>query len=318
MKKIYFLMTALATFLLWSCSEDQSEVSMESFRNSATIQGKVTYSAGVDYVDGKYLVGVTKGAAGKRLVVEVPLSAYGSNNSGVKQFETMVGEDGSFSLSIPVPNSGISNATVRLDDFIETVKTFDKQENGQPVFKETECVFNMSSSVNLRAGGLEIRNFICQSTPIAVADTYKDYVPVKGSVVMQVEREYLRGEYVAAANKNLHLQVAYPDGSSFTFGLTTNASGDFTLNLPVKNSSVAGSYQFNVLPLSFGLEKFAHYEADDSRVLIDGYYQYRAVQTSLYLNGVAGMSYELPTFDLNFIPLETPDQWSWINWERNY
>lgn len=106
MKKI-ILFAFVALVALTGCENKQSELTIDSLGGSATLTGSVFYAPGYEIkkIDGKNkevpLDDVP--AANQKLLVVVPNSSYLSGASNNKTFETTINEDGSFSITIPVP-----------------------------------------------------------------------------------------------------------------------------------------------------------------------------------------------------------------------
>lgn len=109
MKKI--LLIAIVALTAMTGCKKQSELTMESIGGSATLTGTVYYAPGYEYSkkDGKVKKDDVP-AANQKLVVAVPYSEYQSDAKGDKYFETVIGSDGNFSISIPVsPTKNLSN-----------------------------------------------------------------------------------------------------------------------------------------------------------------------------------------------------------------
>lgn len=104
MKKI-ILFAFVALVALTGCEKKQSELTIDSLGGSATLIGSVFYAPGYftikNYTDIEPLEAVP--AANQKLLVVVPGSSYLSEAKGDKTYETTIKEDGSFSITIPVP-----------------------------------------------------------------------------------------------------------------------------------------------------------------------------------------------------------------------
>lgn len=116
MKKFYFI--AFAALMLMTGCEKETAVTITDIRTKAELTGKVTYAPGYTTTDyGKNISTLDNvAAAGQTLVFEVNYSSYGYQATGKKVFETTIETDGSFTISIPVPESqslSISDVYVR-------------------------------------------------------------------------------------------------------------------------------------------------------------------------------------------------------------
>lgn len=119
-KQLQFIMAAIAMILLLnSCSkEEQSQFSIDSIKEKATIQGTVVYNEGAKVQADNDIVILQNivPAVGQTVLITVPYSTYGSENEGDKIFQTTVAEDGSYSIVIPIGLT-TTNATITVKPF---------------------------------------------------------------------------------------------------------------------------------------------------------------------------------------------------------
>ena len=135
MKK-QFVFLAAAAIALIGCKPQQSELSLDSIRDTATISGHVTYTIGQQSDSTGYVTELQIPASGKTVYLDIPYASYSAGASGVKTFSGVVDEQGNYTLAIPVPAVGVSGAAPRFEEFTAELPVFQRMQNGEPVFEE--------------------------------------------------------------------------------------------------------------------------------------------------------------------------------------
>ena len=72
----YFVALATGLLVFAGCTEEQSELSLESINQFVTISGSVMYNTGVDTTSTDYTLEVMKPAVGRKVFVEVRFADY--------------------------------------------------------------------------------------------------------------------------------------------------------------------------------------------------------------------------------------------------
>lgn len=105
MKKFSFI-ALIAMFFLSSCEKEQSQMSLDTIKGFAIIQGKVLYDEGTKMQDDDIIIlNNLVPAIGQTVLIKINYSDYGANNEGTKIFETIVKADSTYSIKIPVSKS---------------------------------------------------------------------------------------------------------------------------------------------------------------------------------------------------------------------
>lgn len=142
MKKV--LLIAIVALVAMTGCKKQSELSMESISGKATLTGTVYYAPGKEITkrDGVVIKDDVP-AANQKLVVAVPYSEYQSGAKGEKYFETTIGSDGGFSISIPVSSTkNLSNYRYVLRPFKAEYTAIEYDENYEPEEVEKMAYFD--------------------------------------------------------------------------------------------------------------------------------------------------------------------------------
>ena len=329
MKKKFCLFAALAAMVLVGCKEEeQSELDFGSIKEVATVTGYVTYSLGQDTLSNDYVAEVIKPATGRKVYIDVPKSSYQAGTQGTRTFSGTIGEDGFFSIEVPVKSNGIAGAEIRYESFTANRATYLKMENGQPVFEVLMNKFetpDITVPNPLMPGEIIVgdeREMRYRATPIDMKE-YSERVLLTGVFNMPKETAYRVGTYSPASEVTIEFDIVdgqdqkdYAAGQAeqptvFRYGTTTDASGKFAVSLPVK--SLREGFTINELVIyAKGETAFTHYREDGSTTKYRGAYIIRQetpqpTHTVTVSNIPADVEYNMGEMPLEFVPNYSAD-----------
>ena len=331
MKK-QFVFLAAAAIALIGCKPQQSELSLDSIRDTATISGHVTYTIGQQSDSTGYVTELQIPASGKTVYLDIPYASYSAGASGVKTFSGVVDEQGNYSLAIPVPAVGVSGAALRFEEFTAEQSLFQRMENGEPVFEERMCKFSVpvvpALPNPLKPEHVYVED-LCYSREVIDMKDYSQTAVLTGSLLLPYETKYRTGAYKAAAD--CQFEITIQDGedfaelgasaTEFTYGTTTNAKGEFRIELPIKNLK-KGFRVSNAVVTPKAEATFTHYVNESGNTeKLSGVYKLRESLTLLNVpEVVAGVDCNIGSRPLEFIPgynnaitsAQTP-----ATWQRN-
>lgn len=290
MKKTFCLVAVLASFLLIGCKQEQSELDLGAIADNATVSGRVTYSLGQDTLSSDYVAEVIKPATGRKVYIDVPKSSYQAGAQGSKIFEGIIDSAGYFRIDVPVKSDGLNGATLRYEEFTAERTTYLKMQDGKPVFEKRMCKFETPAAIaslpTLLPGANKIGEESALRYDYTIVDM-KDYAEkavFSGSLLLPYEVSYRTGAYKQAANCKVEItiqdgedveQLGAANAEKFTYGTTTNANGEFAVNLPIKNLS-KGFYIVEAVVLPTADVAFTHYtDISGKSVKVEGAYRLR-------------------------------------------
>ena len=310
-KKSFFAIMTIMSLLLAGCQEDQSEFKLESITDLASISGTVYYSTGVDTVGNDYTYDILKPAVGRKVFVEVAYSQYQSGNSnGSKIYETVIDDNGNFTIQIPTKSDGI-NATLRLEDFTANYTEYLKMEAGKPIFKTS--LYRYSKSINLTSLKPGSCNFTdaesiqYDHTSVSL-DGYNESVTLKGIINLAIETGFRQGSFVKAPEAAVEFQIDYGETNNntpvyYNFGTMTDATGNYSITIPAK--SLKDGFKIkNIKVLGIGNTAFTHWTSQATSSPLSGAYQLQDIVGSekTLENIIEGYPYELGDTYLFFSP----------------
>lgn len=260
--------------MMTSCSEEQSSFNIDSVPGRGVIEGTVLYNQGTKLVDGKFVYDY-KPAANLKMVAVVTNSDYDSNLSGQTTYEVTTDENGKYSITLPAPT--VKEVSVRfITSSFRGVRSVVKIENNKVVTVEEPVVYTGMGETSVRANGIKYCNFNCTETSEdLLSKGFTEYANVSGRLGQNVEK-YTAGktqtndagviightdatlEYLfkGAANTPLILEVEYQN-HTFVYNTTSNASGGFTMQVPVAAFPASFSCKVSAVPYN---GNFTQYE----------------------------------------------------------
>ncbi|MFR9607320.1 MAG: hypothetical protein SNG34_02390 [Rikenellaceae bacterium] len=274
--KNFTLLLFLAAIFMTSCQEDsQTEFSISDLNCVATLQGTVVYDTGADPDSDDYSIIQNTPATGRKVYVATALSSYGDENAeGDNVVETVVDSLGCFSIDVPIPYVG-AYVTVTLEDFTANYSTYLGVSNGAAVYESVLCQFTTPSSLS-KIALVPDQTYIMSevikydSTPLDLTQ-YSDTATIQGNIQLAVESSYRIGDFTAAANKSIEIEVEIlgvdtdDNSETLTFGATTDNNGDFELTIPLITRR--DGFILNSVVMLETESTFSHYPSSSSSAI---------------------------------------------------
>lgn len=266
---------ALAAAIMTGCSEEQTAFNIDNVPGKATIQGTIVYNEGTTVENGRFAYDY-RPAAGLPVTVIVRNYGYSASLSGESVFETVTDENGKYSIEIPAPLSD-ATATVRTAEF-QGVHRSVIRKNNQLVTEATNVVYGTEDNVSFHSQGIVYCDLVCtERSAEDIPSGYTEYAALSGKVGQNyqlLDPTQLTDCFTWAANADALMTITYQDGSEFTYNVTTDATGNFTLQVPVKEFPTTLHYSIEVLPYEGTFTTYAYdYDlADYVSHTLRGYY----------------------------------------------
>ena len=149
--------------VFFSCTPEQSKLTVDTFSQKATIVGKVTYDRGIKWNSGVIdSYSDWQPAAGVTVLARIAYSEIGGSSAkGNYEIETKTDSNGKYTLEIPIGTSQIS-VTVSARPFYQRKSVLDNE--GKEAFVN-EALYNLSSSstINVQSGDVKTYNITVTS-----------------------------------------------------------------------------------------------------------------------------------------------------------
>lgn len=311
-KLLFATLLVACTALFVGCAPEQSELSIDSLKESARVSGRIVYDAGVDInSENAYMVNRTVPASERVVYVEVPYSQYGvATNESSKIFETVTDSAGFFSIDIPTIPAGINEFTVRMQEFTTIRSEYEKMENNAPVFdtKLHRYTYENKFTETLKPGTVyNVPNDKQFADYEAIEiEELDETITLKGKINIAYEKEFRQGDYNKLANATVVFTALYNiEGQgmmAFEFGTVTDAEGNYSVTLPLE-SYEKGFDGLSVQVKGIG-QTYKHFYAVGKSVDIPGAYVGENIWYSEYgfTDIIEGMEYRMPEMFLKFTP----------------
>lgn len=322
-KFVHLFFVALMVIGVVGCKEhEQSELEFGSIQDTAYVTGTITYSLGQDTLSNDYVAEVVKPAVGRKIYVDVPLSSYQAGAQGNKIFTGVVDENGHVSIAVPVKSDGISGATLRYEEFTAERAEYLKMVDGKPVFEVRMNKFETPGAIASLPTLMPGSNSIGEEKELRYVHTVidmKDYAETavfSGKLLLPYEVSYHTGAYKAAANCQVEitiqdgedvLEVGSMDAPKYSYGCVTNNTGEFALNIPIKNMR-AGFHIIEAKVVPLGDAGFVHYtDVSGKSEKVAGAYKLRTDwEAGVNIHNVAevieGIECSIGVCPLEFVP----------------
>ncbi|MDE6196493.1 MAG: hypothetical protein K2F91_01340 [Muribaculaceae bacterium] len=264
-----------AASLLVACSDEQTTFNIENVPGRCTLQGQIVYNQGTTYEGGKFVYNY-KPVANSEVFVTVDNSGYGNGLTGETTFTTTTDEQGNYTIEIPAPSNSIT-ATVKTADFLTERSVVEIVNNKVVTNTEEVVIRGYRTFSDIHSNGIRLASFVC--TECNTDDSFSgfnEYATLNGTVGQNVEykiaatpirnldKELIgyddaRVQYCfePAAKVDLILKVNYTSGETFTYNTTTDASGNFSLQVPVAGFPAVFGYELTCVTYN---GNFTHYE----------------------------------------------------------
>lgn len=331
-------LTACAFALLAaSCSEEQTSLDVNSFPGKAQIIGSLAYSEGTVLENGQFKE-LIKPAADKEVCLEISNSAYKTGAAGVTTWTVRTDAQGKFEATLPVPSSS-TTVTIKPADFTGNFYSVAK-ENNKYVADTAFVVYRLNGSSNTKsvsANQITFADLMYSNVEEQdLMEGYTEYATLTGRIGMNKTRYYaavtsrdpltqqieldrrptIKSYFDNAPGVNLLIKVTHKDGNIRNYNCTTNASGMFSVDIPVKAYPWDIDYEIDALPFAatytdyelvekkWGASETPLYPQDYEAVAKEGYYAKEGNVTGTISYALKGQPGKIEAKMMIFTPYE--------------
>lgn len=237
--------------LLSSCTKDQSSYTMDSLQGTTTITGVVKYDPGYQETEsGASILGGTYIPASNVTVnVSVPYSSIGITGEGSKSYTVTTDANGQYTLQLPMSlgDNQLADISVTAESFYATYNLYMKgsQETSFTVVELENTLFNAVTDRDVTA----IRNNVNKVDDILCdaeydeEEEYQGVATINGTVLyspgwwLDDNNDPHKEKDVAAIGARVSVVVPIADQKEVTYSTLVNASGEYSLEVPMNISS---------------------------------------------------------------------------------
>lgn len=249
MKSIIMITLAIVTLMV-GCKKpvEQSSVSIDDFKEKATIIGKLTFDEG-QTLEGSSYVSTIKPAANVKVTAVIASSEFSTkgSNLGNLTYTTKTDEEGNYELSFPVTTQGV-NVRVKVANFTGQYKRIVDVQNGQAVYDYEEVVYRLDDmEYFLEPDDVEVADglFECigrenetETATIVGLLTYDEGQGFDGTNYTRLIKPAANVNVTATIAKSEYPETAEEEGY-LTFTTRTNSEGSYELVVPVATKGVS-------------------------------------------------------------------------------
>ncbi|WP_283389581.1 hypothetical protein [Barnesiella viscericola] len=272
----------LAVATLVGCSKEQSELSIGDIQGKATIVGSLSYNKGQAFSNNQFSE-LLSPAAGVKVSIKVSNASLDPNGSaqGYTTYETTTDAEGKYSIEIPAVDN--TNIIISPASFMGTRTLVVDWENNAPVMETEEVVYNINGiQATVSPGEILVKDQMYSYSPRTFVESFGEMETLKGKIgISRLYQSNTQRYWGAKAGINVRITVTYnytetlPNGGTGDmvrlFGATTDESGNFTINIPVKAKGEALKY-LEIEPVSFYETSFRHFDANGDEESLEGVY----------------------------------------------
>lgn len=228
-RQLVFL--TIAVVLFTSCSKEQSYFNIEDIKGRATIVGYLYYNEGQTFVNNKYEE-LNKNAVGFTVYADVANEDIKASSSGRTTYSCTTGEDGKFTMTVPVTPDGV-RVRIRVQDKEGKHYVLNDVNNNTPIFKEEDGFYGVNSEeFTLSPGTVQVFDKELTFTPRNEIVEYKEYAQYQ---IRLGKCMFDNGNYrtiYPASSSNVIIKVDYQNGQSRYYGATSDYNGHANFKIP--------------------------------------------------------------------------------------
>ncbi len=174
----------MAMLALFSCTKEQTTLTIEDIPGKATVTGCITYTTGQKYEGGQFKENFAP-AANTTVQVKVLNSTLDPNSSatGYTVYTATTDEKGNYTAEVPALDRGSVTVVVKAPSFTGVRTYVEKMEKGNPVIKEMDVVYNAASqTVTVETGDIKVCDIMYGYTERGTAETFEDVETLYGKI----------------------------------------------------------------------------------------------------------------------------------------
>lgn len=269
--KLIMVAIAFATILVGCKPEpvEQSSVSIDDFKETATITGTLQYDEGQDF-DGTKYTRLIKPAANITVTAVIANSEFSATTTGSGNLTYTATTDakGNFEIKVPVTSKGVE-VRVKAANFTGQYHRVIDVKDGKPVYTHEEGIYRLEDQTfTLEPNDVEVADGVFTYTERENEEEYIYYSEYKVVVGKQSysketdgDTDKVKKQYKEAKNVDVIIEVEF-EGETFKYVATTNNEGVATFNIPTY--TMTWEPKIHVTANPFAEEKFTYYRIDDN------------------------------------------------------
>lgn len=237
--------------LLSSCTKDQSSYTMDSLQGTTTITGVVKYDPGYQETEsGASILGGTYIPASNVTVnVSVPYSSLGITGEGSKSYTVTTDANGQYTLQLPMSlgDAQLANISVTAESFYATYNLYMKgsQETSFTIVELENTLFNavpVRDVTATRNNVKKVDDILCDAE-YDEEEEYQGVTTINGTVLyspgwwLDDNNDPQKEKDVPAIGARVSVEVPIADQKEVTYSTLVNASGEYSLEVPMNISS---------------------------------------------------------------------------------
>lgn len=268
--KLIMVAIAFATILVGCKPEpvEQSSVSIDDFKETATITGTLQYDEGQDF-DGTKYTRLIKPAANITVTAVIANSEFSATTTGSGNLTYTATTDakGNFEIKVPVTSKGVE-VRVKAANFTGQYHRVIDVKDGKPVYTHEEGIYRLEDQTfTLEPNDVEVADGVFTYTERENEEEYIYYSEYKVVVGKQTYskstnkdgKDEVEKKYRAAKDVDVIIEVEFED-ETFKYVASTNNEGVATFNIPTYTMTWEPTIHVTANP--FAEEKFTYYRIE--------------------------------------------------------
>lgn len=268
--KLIMVAIAFATILVGCKPEPvkQSSVSIDDFKETATITGTLQYDEGQDF-DGTKYTRLIKPAANITVTAVIANSEFSATTTGSGNLTYTATTDakGNFEIKVPVTSKGVE-VRVKAANFTGQYHRVIDVKDGKPVYTHEEGIYRLEDQTfTLEPNDVEVADGVFTYTERENEEEYIYYSEYKVVVGKQTysktpdENDNVKvvKQYREAKDVDVIIEVEFDD-ETFKYVASTNNEGVATFNIPTHTMTWEPTIHVTANP--FAEEKFTYYKKE--------------------------------------------------------
>ena len=269
--RLIMVAIAFATILV-GCKPapvEQSSVSIDDFKETATITGTLQYDEGQDF-DGTKYTRLIKPAANITVTAVIANSEFSATTTGSGNLTYTATTDakGNFEIKVPVTSKGVE-VRVKAANFTGQYHRVIDVKDGKPVYTHEEGIYRLEDQIfTLEPNDVEVADGVFTYTERENEEEYiyySEYKVVVGKQTYTKSNNENTGEaevkkqYREAKDVDVIIEVEF-EGETFKYVASTNNEGVATFNIPTYTMTWEPIIHVTANP--FAEEKFTYYRIE--------------------------------------------------------
>ena len=269
--RLIMVAIAFATILV-GCKPapvEQSSVSIDDFKETATITGTLQYDEGQDF-DGTKYTRLIKPAANITVTAVIANSEFSATTTGSGNLTYTATTDakGNFEIKVPVTSKGVE-VRVKAANFTGQYHRVIDVKDGKPVYTHEEGIYRLEDQTfTLEPNDVEVADGVFTYTERENEEEYIYYSEYKVIVGQQAyskttdenDNAKVIKQYKEAKGVDIIIEVEF-ENETFKYVASTDNDGIATFNIPTY--TMTWKPKIHVTANPFAADKFTYYTLED-------------------------------------------------------